>query len=64
MEDLLTEISQKLDMLITIVSIQGKTRNEQVDILSNRGMAAKEIGQILGMSEVNVRQVRWANKRR
>ena len=48
-EDLLSEISQKLDKIMGILAIQGKDENTQIRILKKLGFEAIEIGNILGI---------------
>ena len=48
-EELLSEISQKLDKIIGILAIQGKDEDTQIRILKQLGFEAIEIGNILGV---------------
>lgn len=54
-EDLLEEISGKLDKLIAINSIQGKDQDTQITILKDLGLNWNEIGIILGIKPDAVR---------
>lgn len=48
-EDLLEEISKKLDKLILISAIQGKDIDTQIIILRNQGLEWNDIGNLLGI---------------
>lgn len=52
--DLLKEISRKLDYLLTILYVQGKEKEEQVEIMTNKGYTNREIADLLGMPKGTV----------
>lgn len=54
-EDLLKEISQKLDQLIGITATQGVDLDTKIKILHSLGFPHTEIGKLTGMTEGNVR---------
>lgn len=54
-EDLLKEISKKLDHLIGITATQGTDLETKIKILNSLGFPHTEIGKLTGMTEGNVR---------
>ena len=49
-EELLEEISKKLDKIISILAIQGKDEDTQIRILKKLGYNSIEIEKLLGIS--------------
>ena len=47
--ELLSEISEKLDRLIGLFAVQGKTEDEQIAVLRGMGFDWKFIGGIIGL---------------
>jgi hypothetical protein len=56
--EILKEISQKLDDLITIIFIQGKPRDEIIKIMVSRGYSNANISKITGIPKGTVDVVR------
>lgn len=50
MEETLKKLCQKLDILISVVAIQGKEQIEQVRILRNLNYSIPEISKLLGVT--------------
>lgn len=48
-EELLTEISGKLDQIIAVLATQGRNIDAQIDILQNFGWEWDKIGKFVGM---------------
>jgi len=48
-KELLEEISQKLDKIIGILAIQGKSETTQIRILKKLKFSADDIGKLLGI---------------
>ena len=55
-EELLEEISGKLDKLTGLLVIQGKEENQQIKILTTFGFNSNEIGNLLGLPAGTVRR--------
>ncbi len=49
--DLLSDISIKLDKLIALIAIQGKSEQKQASILKSLGFTYKEISNLTGIPE-------------
>lgn len=49
-EQLLSEITSKLDQIIAVLAIQGKDEDTQIRLLKKRGFQAIEIEKLLGIS--------------
>lgn len=62
--ELLQRISDRLDRLIGIIAIQGKTQNQQIEILDGLGLDSKTTGLYIGLSSDAVRQRKSQMKRR
>ena len=54
-KELLGEISKKIDKLIAIVSLQGKTEDQQLAILKELGFTSKEASVFTGISYSSIR---------
>lgn len=54
--ELLREISDRLQQIVGLLAIQGKSQEEQIDILSNLGFDSTRIGLYLGMTGAAVRK--------
>ena len=54
-EELLSEISKKLDKLMAILAIQGKDEDTQIKILKSQGFTSVDTGKLIGMKETTVR---------
>jgi len=54
--ELLHEISDQLHQIVGLLAIQGKSEEEQIDILSNLGFDSTRIGLYLGMTSAAVRK--------
>lgn len=50
-EELLKEISAKLDRLTGVTAIQGKPEEKQAQILKSLGLTYKEMSQVMGVPE-------------
>jgi len=57
-QDLLREISHKLDVLIGTMAVQGKESATQIRILTKLGLTSKEIGALLNLHADYVRRAR------
>lgn len=55
-EELLEEISEKLDNLTGLIAIQGKEENLQIKILTSLGFDSKEVGNFLGIPSGTIRR--------
>ena len=55
---LLQEISNKLDDLITLFSVQGKGKEEQIKIMADKDYSNSEMGRLLGMPKGTVDTIR------
>ena len=55
-EELLEEISGKLDKLTGLLVIQGKEEDQQIKILTSLGFNSKEAGNLLGIPAGTVRR--------
>lgn len=53
---LLEDISEKLDRLIGIIAIQGKTQEQQIAVLSGLGFSSATVGALVGMKPATVRK--------
>ncbi len=63
-EELLEEISSKIDKLTGIIAIQGKNRGQQLKILSGLDFTSKEIGDLLGIHPGAVRNMLFTAKKK
>ncbi len=61
-EELLEEISKKLDKIIGVLAIQGKDNITQVKILKSLNYSSEEIGNLIGSTASNVRKIVFRNK--
>ena len=52
---ILEEISAKLDKLIAVISIEGKPVEQQLKILKNLGFSSKEASGLTGISYSSIR---------
>ena len=48
-EALLSEISEKLDKMMSLIAIQGKDTDIQIDVLRGFGWEWEEIGKLVGL---------------
>ncbi len=55
-EELLEEISGKLDKLTGLLVIQGKGEDQQIKILTSLGFNSKDVGNLLGIPSGTVRR--------
>lgn len=55
-EELLEEISAKIDKLIALIAIQGKSENHQIKILTDLGFDSKKVGILLNLPSGTVRR--------
>jgi hypothetical protein len=62
--ELLQEINDRLDKLVAIILIQGKTQNQQIEILDGLGFDSKATGLYVGLSSDAVRQRKSQMKRK
>ena len=53
--ELLQEINQKLDQLIGVLAIQGKSEDEQIRLLKALGLTSKQAGALLGIEDSALR---------
>lgn len=61
-EELLQEISEKLDKLMRILAIQGKDIDTQIKILKKLGFTSEETGNLVGLTDMAVRKREsWKN---
>jgi len=60
--ELLNEISQKIDKLIASSLIHGKNNVSQIKILGSLGYSSGEIGEMIGLTDGNVRNIASSNK--
>jgi hypothetical protein len=63
-ETLLKEISKKLDTLIALMASQGKSRDEQIHILSSLGFTNVEISQLIGVPKGTIDGIRAKKKKK
>ena len=49
-KELLGEISEKLDKMISLIAIQGKDTDIQIDVLRGFGWEWQEIGKLVGLT--------------
>jgi ribosomal protein S11 len=56
------KISEKLDIIIGLLAIQGKTKEEQIKILSSLKFKSKTIEKITGIPAGTVRRIRTTSK--
>jgi hypothetical protein len=56
-QELLVEISLKLDRLVAVLAAQGKPREIQIDILSAAGCDSLFIGTVVGLTAGRVRAI-------
>jgi Holliday junction resolvasome RuvABC DNA-binding subunit len=57
-KQILMEISKKLDNLIGVIAIQGKSRDEQIKVLVSLGFSNAEISKITGVPKGTVDTIR------
>ena len=62
--ELLNEINNRLAQITGLLAIQGKSEDEQINLLTGLGFDSKTIGLFLGMSSDTVRVRRMRSKRR
>lgn len=55
-EELLEEISKKLDKLTGILAINGKDEDQQIKILTDLDFTSAEVGSLLGLPAGTVRR--------
>lgn len=60
-QEILSEISHKLDRIIAMLAVQGKELDDQIKTLKNLGMDWKLIGDMTGMS-VGAAKMRYSRK--
>jgi hypothetical protein len=61
--DLLKEISEKLDQLISLNLIQGKEKEDQIRVLVERGISNSNIANILSIPKGTVDVIRAKQKK-
>lgn len=54
----LKEISRKLDNLVTLFSVQGKEKEEQIRIMVSNGCSNSQIAKLLGLPKGTVDGIR------
>lgn len=52
-----SKILEKLDTIIAMLAIQGKSEDDQIKILRSLNFSFRDIGKLVGMSEGNVRRL-------
>lgn len=55
-EELLEEISKKLDKLTGILAIEGKDEDQKIKILTDLGFTSAEAGNLLGLPPGTIRR--------
>lgn len=55
-EELLEEISKKLDKLTGILAIEGKDEDQQIKILTDLGFTSAEVGSLMGLPSGTIRR--------
>ena len=53
--ELLEEISEKLDKILALLAIQGQNEDEKIRILKKLGFTSKLTGDLLGLTESTIR---------
>lgn len=61
-QELLGEISAKLDKVIAVLAVQGKERDHQIEALAAAGFDSAFIGRLVGLTPGAVRT--WFSRRR
>jgi len=61
--DLLEQISRKLDKLIGVIAIQGKEKNDQIGVLVSLGFTNLEISKITGIPKGTIDWTRAKKKK-
>jgi hypothetical protein len=61
--DLLSEINDKLEVLISVIASQGKERDDQIKILASGGLSNSRISSILGIPKGTVDFIRAKKKK-
>jgi len=61
--ELLHEISERLNRILGLLAIEGKSQNQQIEILSGLGLDSKTTGLFVGLSGDAVRQRKSQMKR-
>lgn len=56
--EVLKEISRKLDDLVTLFSVQGKEKEEQIRIMVSNGYSNSQIAKLLGLPKGTVDSIR------
>ena len=62
--DLLVEISEKLDQLISLNLVQGKEKEEQISLLVERGYSNSNIASLLSIPKGTVDFIRAKQKKK
>jgi len=63
-KELLREMIEKLDKLIGVIAIQGKSKDDQIKVLVSLGFTNAEISKITGMPKGTVDTIRAKRKKR
>ena len=56
--EVLLDISKKLDDLVTLFSVQGKEKEEQITIMVSKGYSNSQISKLLGIPKGTVDSIR------
>ncbi|MBU0529149.1 hypothetical protein KKF86_05255 [bacterium] len=59
----LQEINHKLNIIIGLISIQNKERDDQIMTLVGQGFSNKETGEILGIPKGTIDRIRAQKKK-
>ena len=62
--ELLSEINDKLEVLISVIASQGKERDDQIKILTAAGLSNSGISSILGIPKGTVDFIRAKKKKK
>jgi len=62
--ELLEEMNERLKEIAGLLAIQGKTQDEQIDVLTALGFDSRTIGSFVGLSGEAVRKRRTRNNKR
>jgi hypothetical protein len=62
--DLLQEISEKLDQLISLNLIQGKEKEDQIMLLVDRGYSNSSIANLISIPQGTIGRIRAAQKKK
>lgn len=63
-KELLKELNEKMDKLIGVTAIQGKSENAQIKVLMSLGFKYKEISAITGVAEGTLKSRKHNSKKK